>query len=56
MSHISTPEKSKIIHEGIQSGASSGKLLGAGKFGFIMFLVHPKLSAISEKNLIKLEI
>ncbi len=42
MSDISTLEISKIIQEGIQNGASSGKLLGAGKSGFIMFLVHPE--------------
>jgi D-glycero-alpha-D-manno-heptose-7-phosphate kinase len=42
---VSTPEIDLIFEEAMNAGASSGKLLGAGGGGFVVFFVKPELQA-----------
>lgn len=51
---ISTPIIDEIYETAIRTGATGGKLLGAGGGGFILFFVKPELQAQVRKALSKL--
>ncbi len=54
---VSNKKIDKIYQKGIDAGALAGKLLGAGKGGYFLFLVEPKLrnNLVNEMNIIGAE-
>lgn len=42
LSHVSSPEIDKWYDKGIQNGAVGGKILGAGRGGFMFFIAPPE--------------
>jgi D-glycero-alpha-D-manno-heptose-7-phosphate kinase len=51
---VSTPEIDAIFEEALSAGAISGKLLGAGGGGFVVFFVKPELQAQVRERLKRL--
>ena len=49
-SSVTNPHIDKIYNYGIRNGAYSGKLLGAGAGGFMLFLINPKKREYFEKK------